>query len=81
MSWKKPPYTSTTYIDGEMREGAERATLSACGEWTAMDEARDYGGGVTTYNDVRMELATDMTSTDTVCVRRATETRKRRREA
>ena len=38
--------------DGDMREGVERATLSSCGEWTAMDEAGDYKGGVATYDDV-----------------------------
>ena len=26
-------------------EGAEQATLSRCGEWTAMDEAGNYGFG------------------------------------
>ena len=41
----------------------EQATLSSCGEWTAMDEAGNYGGGVATDNDVRMEVATDITST------------------
>ena len=30
--------------DGDMGEGAERATLSSCGEWTAM-EAGNYGFG------------------------------------
>ena len=28
--------------DDDMGEGAERATLSSCGEWTAKDEAGDY---------------------------------------
>ena len=31
--------------DGDMREGAEQATLLSCGEWTAMDEAGNYGFG------------------------------------
>ena len=31
--------------DGDMGEGAERATLSSCGEWTAMVEAGNYGFG------------------------------------
>ena len=31
--------------DGDMREGAEQATLSSCREWTAMDEAGNYGFG------------------------------------
>ena len=30
---------------GDMREGAEQATLSTCGERTAMDEAGNYGFG------------------------------------
>ena len=34
--------------DGYMREGAEQATLSSCGEWTTMDEAGDYGAGSAT---------------------------------
>ena len=49
--------------DDDVGEGAERATLSSCGEWKVMDEAGDYGGEVATDNDVRMEVATDMTST------------------
>ena len=50
--------------DGDMREGAEQATLSSCGEWTAIDEVGDYEEGVATDTDVRMEVATDTTSDD-----------------
>ena len=31
--------------DGDMREGAEQATLSSCGERTVMVEAGNYGFG------------------------------------
>ena len=31
--------------DGDTGEGAEQAILSTCGEWTAMDEAGNYGFG------------------------------------
>ena len=31
--------------DDDTGEGAERATLSTCGEWTTMDEAGNYGFG------------------------------------
>ena len=48
--------------DDDVGEGAERATLSSCGEWTAMDEAGDYGGGVATDTDVRIEVAMDTMS-------------------
>ena len=51
--------------DDDVGEGAERATLSSCGEWKVMDEAGDYGGRVATDNDVRMEVAMDMTSKHT----------------
>ena len=33
------------WYNGTTGEGAERATLSSCGEWTAMDEAGSYGFG------------------------------------
>ena len=45
-----------------MREYAEGATLSSCGEWKAMDEAVDYRDGVAMDNNVRKEVATDTTS-------------------
>mgnify|MGYP000409131333 CR=1 FL=1 len=47
---------------GDMREGAEQATLSSWGLWMAMDEAGDYENGVATDNDVRKEVATNTTS-------------------
>ena len=42
----------------------EQATLSSCGECTAMNEAGDNGDEVATDNDVRKEVATDTTSGD-----------------
>ena len=48
--------------DVDVGEGAVRATLSYCGEWTSMDEGRDYRDGVATDNDVRKEVSTDTMS-------------------